>query len=76
MTHLLRLETHSQQRSNQRRAAPSCCGIAPLHLYRGCCCVAPTALGAVGVMQKQPPYKPNGATQRFSVSAPSRSAVR
>ncbi len=41
----VRLGTHSQRRSNQRRAAPSCCGVAPLGLYGGCYCVAPTALG-------------------------------
>ena len=41
----VRLGTHSQRRSNQRRAVLSCCGVAPLGLYGGCCCVTPTALG-------------------------------
>ncbi len=43
-----------------RRAAPSCCCIAPLGLY--CICVTPTTLEAVGAMEQQPPYKPNGTT--------------
>ncbi len=41
------LGTHSQRRSNQRRAAPSCCCVTPLGLCEGCCCVTPMA-------QKQP----------------------
>ncbi len=55
----LRLGTHSQRRSNQR-AASSCSGITPLGLYRGYYFVTPTALGAVGVMQKQPNADPMG----------------
>ncbi len=47
----LRLGTHSQRCSNQSSAAPSCCGVAPLGLYGGCCCVAPNTLGAFGVTQ-------------------------
>ncbi len=35
----LRLRTLSQRRSNQCCAAPSCCGVVPLGLYGGCCCV-------------------------------------
>ncbi len=57
---LVKLGTHSQRRSHQRRAAPLCCGISPLGLYRGCCCIAPTTLGVVGVTQKQPNADPMG----------------
>ncbi len=80
----IRLGTHSQRRSNQRRAAPSCCGVAPLGLYGGCCCVTPcnrsqSGWGDANAAQ----YKPNGMIQQhdgaarrnsasfFSVSAPS-----
>ncbi len=56
----VRLGTHSQRRSNQRRAAPLCCGVAPLGLYGGCCYITPTTLGVVGAMQKQPNADPMG----------------
>ncbi len=40
-----RLGTHSQRRSSQRRAAPSCCYVARLGLYLGCRCVTPRVVG-------------------------------
>ncbi len=33
------------------RTVASCCGVAPLGLYRGCCCIAPTTPRAVGKTQ-------------------------
>ncbi len=64
-----RLGTHSQRRSNQRRAAPSCCGVTPLGLYGGCHWVTTITPGAVGVTQNQPNADPigrrNSTTQRF-----------
>ncbi len=56
----LRLGTHSKRRSNQRRAAPSCGGVTPLGLYRGCCSIAPTTPRAVGATQMQPNTNPMG----------------
>ena len=65
--------THSQRRSNQRRSALSCCGIAPLGLHGGCSTITPTAPREVGVTQMQPNASPMGrrhSASLFSVSAP------
>ncbi len=32
----------------------------PIGFVLGCICIKPTTLGAAGVMEQQPPYKPNG----------------
>ncbi len=44
-----------------RRAAPSCCAVAPL----GC----PNRSWSGGVTQQQPPYKPNGVTPQHDGAA-------